>query len=98
MPFRLTNTPATFQAYVNRALAGLIDVYLVVYLDNILIFSKDKKTYIQHVREVLKRLIKWKLFIKLSKYAFHANRVEFLGFVVSRDGVAIDPTRVETIR
>ena len=98
MPFGLANAPATFQAYVNRALAGLIDVYLVVYLDDILIFSKDEKTHVQHVREVLERLIKWRLFIKPSKCAFHVDRVEFLGFVVSRDGVAMDPARVETIR
>jgi hypothetical protein len=67
MPFGLTNAPAQFQAYMNEALAGLVNVTYIVYLDDILIFSNSKKEHVEHVREVLDRLRKAKLYVKLSK-------------------------------
>ena len=98
IPFGLTNAPTTFQAYVNRVLIDLINTQLVVYLNNILIFSRDLKSYIQVVRTILIYLIDQKLFIKLSKYAFYIDQIEFLGFIISYKGVAIDPIQIETIR
>ena len=67
MPFSLTNAPAQFQALINKTLAGLVDVSCIVYLDNILIFSNTIEQHVQHVKEVLKRLRKAKLYVKLSK-------------------------------
>ena len=67
MPFGLTNAPAQFQAYINHALVGLIDVTCIVYLDDILIYSNTEEDHIQHVGEVLQRLREAKLYIKLSK-------------------------------
>jgi hypothetical protein len=67
MPFRLTNAPTQFQAYINEALAGLVNVTCIVYLNNILVFLDNKEEYIEHVKEVLQRLRKARLFIKLSK-------------------------------
>ena len=67
MPFRLTNAPAQFQAYINKALVGLVNVTCIVYLDNILIFLNTKEEHIRHVKEVLTRLCKAKLFVKLLK-------------------------------
>jgi hypothetical protein len=67
MPFSLTNAPAQFQAYINKALVGLVDVTCIVYLDNMLIFSETKKEHISYVREVLQQLREAKLFIKLLK-------------------------------
>lgn len=67
MPFSLTNTPAQFQAYINEALAGLINVTCVVYLDNILIFSNTEEEHVLHIKEILQRLRQAKLFVKLSK-------------------------------
>jgi hypothetical protein len=67
MPFGLTNAPAQFQAYMNEALVGLVDVICIVYLDNVLIFSETEKEHVSHVREVLQRLREAKLFVKLLK-------------------------------
>ena len=97
MPFGLANAPATFQAYINKALAGLLDIFLVVYLDDILIFSRDEESHVEHVRTVLERLRQFKLYAKASKCTFHTSQVEFLGFIVSSDGISIDPARVEAI-
>jgi hypothetical protein len=67
MPFGLTNAPAQFQAYINEALVGLVDVTCIVYLDDVLIFLETEKEHVSYVREVLQRLRKAKLFVKLSK-------------------------------
>jgi hypothetical protein len=58
MPFRLANAPATFQSYIHNALGGLLDRICVVYLNNILIYSEDKKEHDKHIKEVLDRLVK----------------------------------------
>jgi predicted O-methyltransferase YrrM len=62
MPFGLTNAPATFQAYINRALAGLVDVCCVVYLDNILVYSDTREEHVRDLRAVLERLRKFALY------------------------------------
>jgi hypothetical protein len=67
MPFGLTKAPAQFQAYINEALAGLVNITCIVYLDDVLIFSDTEKEHIEHVKEVLERLRKAKLYVKLSK-------------------------------
>jgi hypothetical protein len=97
MPFGLTNAPATFQAYINRAMAGLLDVICVVYLDDILIYSRDPKEHAKHVRMVLERLRAFRLYAKLSKCRFNSSEVSFLGFRISTDGVSMEPDRVATI-
>jgi hypothetical protein len=71
MPFSLTNAPAQFQAYMNEALAGLVDITCIVYLDDVLIFSDTEKEHVEHVKEVLERLRKAKLYVKLSKCEWH---------------------------
>ena len=98
MPFGLTNAPAQFQAYINEALAGLVDVTCIVYLDDILIFSNTEDEHTAHVKEVLERLRNFKLYIKLSKCEWHTRSTEYLGYVVSPEGVSIDPERVKTIQ
>ena len=97
MPFGLTNAPATFQAYINKALAGLVDVICVVYLDDILIYSQTPEEHTQHVRQVLERLRQYNLYCKLKKCEFDTDHVDYLGFVVSPDGVAMEPGRIATI-
>jgi muramoyltetrapeptide carboxypeptidase LdcA involved in peptidoglycan recycling len=67
MPFGLTNAPAQFQAYINKALVGLVNIIYIVYLDNVLIFLETKKEHISYIREVLQQLREAKLFIKLLK-------------------------------
>jgi hypothetical protein len=98
MPFGLTNAPAQFQAYMNEALAGLVDVTCIVYLDDILIFSDTEEEHVDHVKEVLRRLRQAKLFVKLSKCEWHTRHTEYLGYTISPKGVSIDPERVKTIQ
>jgi hypothetical protein len=97
MPFGLANTPATFQAYINTVLIGLLDHFVVVYLDDILIYSRNKGEYHNHVCQVLTRLYKNNLFCKLSKCEFDIKEVEFLGFLIGTEGVCMDPERVCSI-
>lgn len=98
MPFGLCNAPATFQAYINQAMHGLLDVSVIVFLDDILIFSQTEEEHVDHVKAVLERLKLYRLYAKLSKCEFHRDKVKFLGFVVGRDGVEIDESRIDTIR
>ena len=98
MPFGLTNAPATFQAYINKSLAGLLDHFCVVYLDNILIYSNSKEEHLDHVRQVLLRLRRFRLYANPKKCEFFTTQVEFLGFIVSTSGVTMDQSRVDTIQ
>lgn len=97
MPFGLTNAPAQFQAYMNEALAGLVDITCIVYLDDILIFSDTEEEHVGHVKEVLERLRKAKLYVKLSKCEWHTQRTEYLGYIITPQGVSVDQDRVKTI-
>ncbi|KAF7116923.1 hypothetical protein CNMCM5793_005553 [Aspergillus hiratsukae] len=98
MPFGLTNAPATFQAYINEAMKGILDDFCIVYLDDILIYSQTEEEHVRHVSEVLERLQRHNLYAKLSKCSFHQTEVKFLGFIVGRDGVRMDPDRVKTVQ
>jgi hypothetical protein len=97
MPFRLTNAPATFQAYINKTMIGILNEFCVVYLDDILIYLNTEEEHVRHVREVLWRLASANLYAKLSKCEFHKTEVKFLGFLVGRDGVRLDPARLSTV-
>lgn len=99
MPFGLTNAPATFQAYINRALRGLVDTICVVYLDDILIYthSEEEEQHWRDVRAVLDRLRRAELFVNLKKCTFAAKEVAFLGFLIGVRGVRADPARVVSI-
>ncbi|KAF4546986.1 Transposon Tf2-5 polyprotein-like protein 3 [Elsinoe fawcettii] len=98
MPFGLTNAPATFQAYINRALGGLVDDICVVYLDDILIYSDTREGHVRHVCEVLERLRRYKLYASKKKCDFFTTEVEFLGYIVTTAGVSMDPRRVIAIK
>lgn len=97
MPFGLTNAPATFQNYIHGALRGLVDSCCIVYLDDILIYSQDRETHTQHLQQILQRLGDAELYCNPSKCIFYQDTVEFLGFVISHQGVTMDPKRVDTI-
>ncbi|QRW23874.1 Retrotransposable element Tf2 protein [Rhizoctonia solani] len=90
MPFGLTNAPAAFQHFMNDLFRDLIDVNVVIYLDNILIFSDKPEEHPTHVREVLSRLMRNQLFCKLSKCHFHVTTVDYLGIVISPAGFSMD--------
>ncbi|KJZ68952.1 hypothetical protein HIM_11649 [Hirsutella minnesotensis 3608] len=97
MPFGLVNAPASFQQYINDALEGLVDIICVVYLDDILIFSEDPEQHEDHVKEVLQRLRKAKLYANLSKCEFSVKKVSFLGFLVDEEGIHMEKERVDAI-
>ncbi|XP_073427382.1 uncharacterized protein [Dendrobates tinctorius] len=98
MPFGLSNAPAVFQHFVNDIFRDICGVYVVVYLDDILIYSADPVTHAQHVRSVLQRLREHSLFAKLEKCVFFAEEVQFLGYVVSSTGFRMDPAKIQPIK
>ena len=98
MPFGLTNAPATFMTLMNDVLRPLLDKCVIVYIDDILVYSKDHDEHEKHLRQVFDLLRKHKLYGKLSKCEFFAPSVEFLGHVILSDGVATDPAKTLAIR
>ncbi|KAJ1586506.1 hypothetical protein NDA11_001289 [Ustilago hordei] len=87
MPFGLANAPAHFQSFINDIFQDIIGVYVVVYLDDFLIFSDTEEVHVKHVTEVLTRLRSNRLFAKLSKCEFHTKTVEFLGYIIKPTGM-----------
>jgi hypothetical protein len=79
-------------------LSGIVDYFIIIYLNNILIYSKLGKDYYTYIRIIIKRLRKHKLYTKLSKYFFDIKEIEFLGFIIGSIGVKPDPNRILTIK
>lgn len=97
MPFGLTNAPATFQHLMNDIFRDLLDIIVLVYLDDILIFSDTYEQHVLDVIEVLSRLRNNNLYASLSKCEFHQSEVLFLGFVLSGTGIRMDSDKLDTI-
>ena len=97
MSFRLTNAPTIFMDYMNRILRLYLDKFVVVVIDDILVYSKMEREYTDHFRMVLQILREKKLYAKLPKYEFWMNEVKFLRHVVSQGGISVDPSKVEAI-
>uniref|UniRef100_A0A8K9UVC8 Gypsy retrotransposon integrase-like protein 1 n=1 Tax=Oncorhynchus mykiss TaxID=8022 RepID=A0A8K9UVC8_ONCMY len=97
LPFGLANAPAVFQALVNDVLRDMLNIFVFVYLDDILIFSPSLQIHVQHVRRVLQRLLENCLFVKAEKCTFHASSVTFLGSVISAEGIKMDPAKVQAV-
>ncbi|MBW0494923.1 hypothetical protein O181_034638 [Austropuccinia psidii MF-1] len=97
MPFGLTNAPASFQNLVNDIIYDLLDIYAVIYLDDMMVFSKSEKEHVTHVSTVLARLRANNPFAKASKCLFHVSSVECLGYFVSSDGLKMDQAKVQQI-
>ncbi|QRW24326.1 Retrotransposable element Tf2 protein [Rhizoctonia solani] len=94
MPFGLTNAPAAFQDMMNKIFRDLLDVYVIIYLDNILVFSLNEKDHEAHVREVLKRLQDNDLFCNIEKCHFHVKKIDYLGFIISEFGIEVNQSKV----
>ena len=99
MPFGLSNTPTTFLLYINKCLAEKLDVFVIVYLDNILIYTNKKGArHEKVVRWVLKQLQKDGLYANLKKCRFNTKEIYFLRFIVLPSGIYIEPKCIESIQ
>ena len=97
MLFDLFNVSATFQVYINKTLADMIDVFYVIYFNDILIYNSLLKKHWNHVRQILKCLHKFQFFANLKKCAFAVQQINFLEFIISVKEVVMDPSWVSTI-
>ena len=97
MPFGLTNAPATFMDLMNRVFRPYMDQFVVVFIDDILVYSRDEQEHEQHLKIVLQTLREKKLYAKLSKCDFWLKEVSFLGHIVSAEGIRVDPAKIEAI-
>ncbi|KAL0195064.1 hypothetical protein M9458_008636, partial [Cirrhinus mrigala] len=98
MPFGLANSPSYFQAFVNEVFRDMLNRCVIVYIDDILIFSNSFAEHVQHIRAVLQRIIQHKLYAKEEKCQFHQQSIAFLGYVISPEGVAMDDSKVNAVR
>ena len=97
MPFGLSNAPAAFQRFMNDIFQDLLDNCVIVYLDDILIFSEDLDSHRRQVKEVLRRLRQHGLYARPDKCEFHRDTVEYLGFILSPEGLRMSSDKIQTI-
>jgi transposase InsO family protein len=98
MSFGLTNAPATLQAYMNNVLRKYLDIFVTVYMDDILVYSRTMEEHVEHVRKVLTLLKKYNLRLKPSKSEFHKERISFVGCIVTSQGIEVDPEKVAHVK
>ena len=97
MPFGLTNAPAAFMDLMNQVFQPYLDRFVIVFIDDILVYSGSSEEHLEHLRIVLQALREGKLYAKLSKCQFWYDRVTFLGHVISVEGVSVDPHKIEAV-
>lgn len=97
MPFGLTNIPAIFQHLMNDIFRDFLDDFVVCYLDDILVFSKNEEYHTNHVRLVLEKLRTVGFYAKLENCVFHRLQVEFLGYIIFGEGLSMDPKKIQTV-
>ncbi|CAM8901825.1 unnamed protein product [Rhodiola kirilowii] len=97
MSFGLTNAPAAFMELMHRVLKPFLDDFVIVFIDDILIYSKSREQHEQHLRMVLQTLREHKLYAKMEKCDFWTSEIKFLGHVISKEGISVDPAKVEAI-
>jgi hypothetical protein len=97
MPFGLTNTPATFQDIMNHIFSDMINLGLVIYMDNILVYAKRFEEHDDLIRRLLQRLTESKLAVEPAKCVWRSTEVEFLGYIISWDGITMSQKKVEVV-
>nr|GFB13855.1 putative reverse transcriptase domain-containing protein [Tanacetum cinerariifolium] len=98
MPFGLTNAPAVFMDLMNRVCKPYLDKFMIVFIDDILIYSKDEKEHEEHLKAILELLKKEELYAKFSKCEFWIPKVQFLGHVIDSQGIHVDPAKIESVK
>ena len=97
MTFGLTNAPTTFMDLLNRVFRPYLDQFVVVYIDDVLVYSRYEQEHEQHLKIVLQTLREKKLYAKLSKCDFWLKEVSFVGHIVFVEGIRVDPTKIEVV-
>jgi hypothetical protein len=97
IPFRLTNAPATFMCLMNSIFSPYLDKFIVVFIDDILVYSKMEEEHDEHLRIVLQTLRKHKLYAKFDKCDFYQKEIQYLGHVISAEGIVVDPEKIKSI-
>ena len=96
--FGLTNAPVAFMNLMNSIFHDCLDKFVLVFIDDILIYSKNEEEYQRHLEIVLQRLREHKLYGKLSKCAFYQKEIQYLGHIISAQGIAVDPSKIKAIK
>jgi hypothetical protein len=98
VPFGLSNAPTVFMCLMNGIFREYLDKFFIVFLDDILIYSKLEEEHEQHLRMVLQVLREHRLYAKLSKCSFYEKQIHYLGHIISEEGITVDPENIEAIR
>ena len=97
MPFGLTNAPAAFMDLMNRVFKDYLDKFIIVFIDDVLIYPRSREEHEEHLRIALRILKQNELYAKFTKCEFWLEKVHFSGHVVSKEGIAVDPAKIEAV-
>ena len=98
LPFGLTNALATFMNLMHTIFQELLDDFVIIFLDDILVYSRDVETHVTHVQQTLEILRQNRLYAKVSKCAFFQSSIEYVGHIVSAEGLSVDPAKVQAMQ
>ena len=97
VPFGLINAASTFMCLMNNVFSRYLDKFVLVFLDDILVYSKNEEEHEEHLRLTLQFLREHQLYAKLSKCDFYRDRIQYLGHIISEEGISVDPDKIEAI-
>ena len=97
MPFGLTNAPTIFMCLMNNVMHKYLDKFVVLFIDDILIYSKSKEEHKEHLKIVLQELREHQIFAKFNKCVFFKDKIQYLGHVVTKEGILVDPKKIKAI-
>ena len=98
VPFGLTNAPATFMCLMNSVFSKYLDKFVLVFLNDILVYSKNEEEHEEHLRLTLQLLREHQFYAKLSKCDFYRDIIQYLGHIISEEGISVDPDNIEAIK